>query len=394
MQRSKLFTAIIFSIAIIISSFASVQAQAKKKLPPKGGGQSGQTPKPIGIQVADPVNRDNAKVQVQSAGIRQSGLNIVADVRWEAVAAQGSRLESFDVEVIGDFGNNTGVSEKRNFRGTATGGQLFLAEAAAHPASEFRSITAKVIANFRDLNKNEIFAKASVKSFPVAVLEFAPPTLSVPPVQVNGTKVFPRWNLTVNQITSQEFVVLNFVVTVTADLEQGQAINQQTQGRELRAEDRSTAFDFGQSISLAPRVAKLRTVVVASVRRRSTNGIEKITAERTDNFPLPSLPVVNLAVSDLKTSLNNLVSVNWTINGEAGSRILGFQLKLATTFSNDTAIISEFTANAQSRSFTRSFLPKDGPPNGFRQVFVTITAKMEETATGRKFDVVTSRKLN
>lgn len=400
MQRSRFFTAIIFSIAIVFTGFASAQAQSKKKVSPKGGGQKGQSPAPIGIQVAEPVDRDAAKVQVQSAGVRQVGLNVVADVRWAAVAPQGSRLESFDVEVIGDFGNNTGVSEKLSFSGTAASGQLFLAEAAAHPASEFRNINAKVIANFRDLNNNQLFTKASVKNFAVSVKPSAPVkpevnlgNITVLSVVTAGLTTRVRWAVTLKPGT----VVDRFTVSVVADLDDGQSVSRKELVKEVGDPNaREVSFIFAQvgaGGSPGLRIAKTKTVVNASVRTLANNSFDRLSAFREDIFPPPPLPVVNLAVSDLKTSLNNVVSVNWTINAESQVRIIEFQVKLATTFSNDTAIISEFKANLQARSFTRSFLPKDGPPNGFRQVFATITAKME-APDGRRFDVVASRKLN
>ena len=393
MQRSKLFTAILFSIAIIISSFASVQAQGKKKGPAQGG----SSPTPIGIQVAEPVDRDKAKVAVSSASVRTAGGNVFAEVSWEFFAPQGSRVESVAVEVIGDLGNNQGVSEKSSF-GAVTKGTLFLSKIAAHPASDFVGINAKVVVNFRDLSNNQLFAKGAVKNFPVKVkqvppVQIAPVQLTVKPTQVDGLNAFVFWNVANDTIGNRR--VESFTATITADLDRGQSITSQSQGRELRdPSDRSTQFSFVQIGAVSAfGILKTRVVIVAFVRDLNSNQIDRITAIRDDVFPRAPLPVVNLAVSDLKAGLNNVVSVNWTINGEAGSRIKGFEIKLATTFSNNTAIISDFTASPQSRSFTRSFLPKDGPPNGFRQVKVTITAKMEEAATGRPFDVVATRTL-
>lgn len=394
MQRSKLFAAILFSIAILSFSFSDAQAQGKKK------GQGKDSPAPIGIQVAEPVDREAAKIQVQSATVRQVGLNVVADVRWEVFAPQGSKPESFDVEVIGDFGNNTGVSEKLSFNGTATSGQLFLAEASKHPASEFRSISVKLIAKFRDLNNNQIFTKATVKSFAVNAKpslpvkpDATPGNVSVSPVVTNGLITRVRWAVTLNP----GVVIDHFTVKVIADLDDGQSINRKELIKEVtNPNDREVTFTFAQiGVNSAPglRIARTRTVVNALVRILADNSFERLSAFREDLFPLPALPVVNLAVSDLKTSLNNVVSVNWAINAESQVRIVEFQLKLATTFSNNTAIISDFKATPQARNFTKSFLPKDGPPNGFRQVFVTITAKME-APDGRRFDVVANRKLN
>ncbi len=396
MQKSKLFTAILFSIAIIVSGFSGAQAQGKKK----SNKSNGQSPTPIGIQVAEPVDRDAAKVQVQSAVVRQAGLNVVTDVRWEAFAPQGSRPESFDVEVIGELGNNTGVSEKLSFNGTATSGQLFLAEASKHPVSEFRSISVKLIAKFRDLNNNQIFSKATVKSFAVNAKpslpvkpDVNPGNVSVLPVVTTGLLTRVRWAVTLNPGA----VIDHFTVKVIADLDDGQSVNRKELIKEIsNPNDREVTFTFAQlGVNSAPglRIAKTRTVVNALVRILADNSFERLSAFREDLFPLPALPVVNLAVSDLKTSLNNVVSVNWAINAEAQVRIVEFQIKLATTFSNNTAIISDFKASPQSRNFTKSFLPKDGPPNGFRQVFVTITAKME-APDGRRFDVVATRKLN
>ncbi len=394
MQRSKLFTAILFSIVVLISGFTSVQAQGKKK------GKGGNSPTPIGIQVAEPVDRDAAKIQVQSAVVRQVGQNVVADVRWEAFAPQGSKPESFDVEVIGDFGNNTGVSEKLSFNGTATSGQLFLAEASKHPASEFRSISVKLIAKFRDLNNNQIFSKATVKSFAVSAKpsppvkpDVTPGNVSVSPVVTTGLLTRVRWAVALNSGA----VIDHFTVKVIADLDDGQSINRKELIKEVtNPNDREVTFTFAQiGVNSAPslRIARTRTVVNALVRILATNSFEKLSAFREDLFPLPALPVVNLAVSDLKASLNNVVSVNWAINADSQVRIVEFQIKLATTFSNNTAVISDFKATPQARSFTRSFLPKDGPPNGFRQVLATITARME-APDGRRFDVVATRKLN
>ncbi len=395
MQRTRLFIAIIFSISLVLLGFATAQAQGKKK----GKPQTGNAPTPIGIQVAEPVDRDAAKIQVLSAQVRQVGQNVVADVRWEVFAPQGSKPESFDVEVIGDFGNNTGVSEKLSFNGTATSGQLFLAEASKHPASEFRSISVKLIAKFRDLNNNQIFSKATVKSFAVSAKpspvkpDVTPGNVSVSPVVTTGLLTRVRWAVALNP----GVVIDHFTVKVIADLDDGQSINRKELIKEVtNPNDREVTFTFAQiGVNSAPglRIARTRTVVNALVRILATNSFEKLSAFREDLFAPPALPVVNLAVSDLKASLNNIVSLNWAINAESQVRIVEFQIKLATTFSNNTAIISDFKASPQSRNFTRSFLPKDGPPNGFRQVLATITAKME-APDGRRFDVVATRKLN
>lgn len=396
MQKSKLFTAIIFSIAILLSGFASAQAQSKKKVKTPGS----SSPTPIGIQVADPVNRDAAKVQVLSAKVRQIGGKVFADVKWELVAPQGSRVETVDVEVIGDFGTNTGVSEKRSFSGTATSGELFLSEVSNHPASDFRSINAKVIAIFRDLSNNQLFTKASVKNFSVTVKPIAPvepeviaAKVAVLPVTVSGLITGVRWAVTLKPGT----VIDHFTVRVIADLDNGQSVIQKELTKEVRDPNaREVTFSFAQvgvSGGSGLRIARTRIVLNALVRTLADNTFDRLSAFREDAFPLPPLPVVNLSVIDLKTGLNNLVSVSWAINAESQVRIIGFEVKLATTFSNNTAIISEFNANAQARSFTRAFLPKDGPPNGFRQVFATITARME-APDGRRFDVVATRKLN
>ena len=268
MQKSKLFTAILFSIAIIVLGFSAAQAQGKKKSNKSGS----KSPAPIGIQVAEPVR------------------------------------------------------------------------------------------------------------------------LTVKQTQLNGLSTFVFWDVAGLSASRR---VESFDVTITADLDRGQSIEKKSQGRSLQnPADRSTAFSFAQiGVINALAILKTRVVVVAFVRDLNTNFVDRITEIREDVFPSAAPPVVNLAVSDLKTSLNNLVSVNWTINAESQVRIVEFQIKLATTFSNNTAIISDFKATPQARSFTRSFLPKDGPPNGFRQVLATITAKME-APDGRRFDVVASRKLN
>ena len=391
MQRSRLFTAILFSIAIIISGFASAQAQGKKK----GKTQPGKSPAPIGIQVAEPVDRDAAKVRLLAANVRQAGANVFALVQWDFSAPQGSRVESVDVEVIGDFGNNTGVSEKQSF-GAVKEGALFLSKIAEHPASDFRNINAKVAVKFRDLSNNQLFVKSALKNFPVTVKQIPAPKLdpirvTAKPTQINGLNTFVFWD--VSGLTANSKIE-SFDVTITADLDKGQLIETKSQGRTLQnPADRSTQFSFAQiGVVNALAILKTRVVVVASVRDPNTNSVDRITGIREDVFPSAALPAVNLAVSDLKTSLSNLVSVSWTINAESQVRIIEFQIKLATTFSNDTAVISEFKAGPQSRNFTRSFLPNDGPPNGFRQVFATITAKME-TTDGRKFDIVAKRKL-
>lgn len=390
MQRSKLFTAILFSIAIIISSFASVQAQGKKK------GQSKGSPTPIGIQVAEPVDRDAAKVKVTAAKVRTAGANVFAEVSWEFFAPQGSRVETVDVEVIGEFGNNTGVSEKKSF-GAVTSASLFLAEASKHPASEFTNLNAKVVVKFRDLSNNQLFAKAAVKNFPVSVKQVPPVTLApvqvtVKPTQLNGLNAFVFWDVANDTIGNRR--VESFTATITADLDRGQSITSQSQGRELRdPSDRSTQFSFVQIGAVnAFGILKTRVVIVAFVRDLNTNLVDRITAIREDVFPRAALPVVNLAVSDFKASLNNLLSVNWTINGDGESRIKGFEVSLTTIFPDNTQTTQVFQASPQSRNLTRSILPSNGAPNGFKQALATITAKMEAT-DGRKFDVVSKRKL-
>lgn len=390
MQKSKLFIAIIFSITIIISGFASAQAQSGKK------GNGGNSPTPIGIQVAQPVDRSLAKVNVVSGSVRTAGANVFADVRWEFFAPQGSRVETVDVEVIGDLGNNSGVSEKKSF-GAVNSGALFLSEISKHAASDFRGLNAKVVVNFRDLNNNQLFAKGAVKNFVVTVKPSAPPKTEpvrvvIKPTQVDGLKTFMFWDVSGLGIINR---IEKFEVSITADLDRGQGVRQETFGRDLQnPNDRSTAFNFAQNNPQAFGILKTRVVVVAFVRDLNTNFVDRVLEIREDVFPRAPLPVVNLAVSELKTSLNNLVSVSWAINAESQVRIVEFQIKLATTFSNNTAIISDFKASSQSRNFSRSFLPQDGPPNGFRQVLATVTAKLEDPATGRRFDVVASRKLN
>lgn len=389
MQRSKLFTAILFSIAILISNFADAQAQGKKK------NQGNGSPAPIGIQVAEPVDRDKAKVAVTSAKVRTAGANVFAEVSWEFFAPQGSRVETVDVEVIGEFGNNTGVSEKKSF-GAVTNGALFLAEVSKHPASDFTNINAKVAVKFRDLSNNQLFAKSAVKNFPITVKQVpqpkpAPVRVTIRPTQINGLNTFVFWDVagigTNNQVES-------FTVTITADLDKGQSVETKSQGRELRnPADRSTQFSFVQiGVVNASAILKTRVVVVAFVRNRNTNLIDRITEIREDVFPPAPLPVVNLAVSDFKASLNNLLSVNWTINGDGESRIKGFEVSLTTIFPDNTQTTQVFQASPQARSFTRSILPPNGAPNGFKQALATITAKMEAT-DGRKFDVVAKRKL-
>lgn len=389
MQRSKLFTAILFSIAILLSSFTDVQAQGKKK------GKSKGSPTPIGIQVAEPVDRDQAKVVVTSANVRTAGANVFAEVNWEFFAPQGSRVETVDVEVIGEFGNNTGVSEKKSF-GAVTNGVLFLSPIKEHPASEFRSINAKVVVNFRDLNNNQLFAKGAVKNFPVSVKQVPPATpdpvrLTVKQTQLNGLNTFVFWDVAGLSAVRK---VESFEVTITADLDKGQSIETKSQGRTLQnPNDRSTAFSFVQlGVVNASAILKTRVVVVAFVRDLSTNSVDRITEIREDNFPRPALPVVNLAVSDFKASLNNLLSANWTINGDGGSRIKGFEISFTTIFPDNTQTTQVFQASPQSRNLTRSILPSNGAPNGFKQALATITAKME-TTDGRKFDVVAKRKL-
>lgn len=389
MQRSKLFTAILFSIAILLSGFTGVQAQGKKK------GQSKGSPTPIGIQVAEPVDRDAAKVKVTAAKVRTAGANVFAEVSWEFFAPQGSRVETVDVEVIGEFGNNTGVSEKKSF-GAVTSASLFLAEASKHPASEFTNLNAKVVVKFRDLSNNQLFAKAAVKNFPVSVKQVPPATadpvrLTVKQTQLNGLNTFVFWDVTGLSAGRQ---VESFEVTITADLDKGQLVESKSQGRTLQnPNDRSTTFSFVQiGVVNAFAILKTRVVVVAFVRDLNTNFVDRITEIREDVFPRPPLPVVNLAVSDFKASLNNLLSVNWTINGDGGSRIKGFEVSLTTIFPDNTQTTQVFQASPQSRNLTRSILPSNGAPNGFKQALVTITAKMEAT-DGRKFDVVAKRKL-
>jgi len=389
MHRSKLFAAILFSIAILLSGFADTQAQGKKKNPGKG------SPAPIGIQVAELVDRDKAKVAVTSANVRNAGANVFAELKWDFFAPQGSRVETVDVEVIGEFGNGTGVSEKRSF-GAVTSGALFLAEASKHPASKFTNINAKVTVNFRDLNNNQLFAKAAVKNFPVSVKQVPPVSaepvrLTVKQTQLNGLSAFVFWDVT---DVSAGRKVESFEVTITADLDRGQSIETKTQGRTLQnPNDRSTTFSFAQiGVVNALAILKTRVVVVAFVRDLNTNFVDRVTEVREDVFPRPTLPVVNLAVSDFKASLNNLLSVNWTINGDGGSRIKGFEVSLTTIFPDNTQTTQVFQASPQSRNLTRSILPSNGAPDGFKQALATITAKME-TTDGRKFDVVAKRKL-
>ena len=349
MQRSKFFTAILFSIAIIISSFGSAQAQGKKKTNKQGG----NSPTPIGIQVAEPVDRDKAKVAVTAANVRTAGANVFAEVRWEFFAPQGSRVETVDVEVIGEFGNNTGVSEKKSF-GAVTSGSLFLAEASKHPASKFTNLNAKVVVNFRDLSNNQLFAKAAVKNFPVTIKEVPTPKLDpvrviVKPTQVNGLNTFVFWEVAG---LGSNHRVESFDVTMTADLDKGQSIETKSQGRTLQnPNDRSTQFSFAQiGVVNALAILKTRVVVVAFVRDLNSGFVNRITEVREDNFPRPALPVVNLAISDFKASLNNLLSVNWTINGDGGSRIKGFEISFTTIFrgwENGTGIHGE--SDLQSR---------------------------------------------
>lgn len=393
-QRTMLLTMMLLGLALVLTSGISGLAQSKKKGKPSGG----NNPTPIGIQVAEPVNRDEAKVKLVAGNVRQAGGKVFADVQWEFFAPQGSRVETVDVKVIGDFGNGAGVSETRSF-GAVNSGSLFLSEVAQHPASDFRSLNITVVVNFRDLSNNELFAKGTVKNFSVSVKPSAPApapkpvTIKVLPAQPDGARVRVNWDVT---LPPGNFID-HFEVTAIADLERGVSTRQEALGSEIRnANARLEQFDFsrfGSPGAPVARIAKIKTVVIAFVGNQ--NGVNgRVIAEREDVFPPPPLPVVNLSVTDLKTGLNNIVSVNWAINGDSPARILGFEVKLATTFSNNTAIIPVFQAASQARSFTKTILPPNGPPNGFRQILATITAKLEDPATGRKFDVVASRKLN
>jgi hypothetical protein len=392
MQRSKLFTAIFFSIALIVSGFASAQAQGKKK----GNKQGNNSPTPIGIQVAEPVDREAAKVRLLAANVRSAGGNVFAVVQWDFSAPQGSRVEAVDVEVIGEFGNNTGVSEKQSF-GAVKEGSLFLSKIAEHPASDFTNINAKIAVKFRDLSNNQLFVKGTVKNFPVTVKQVPPAQIdpvrvTVKPTQVNGLSTFVFWEVSGQSLNRK---VESFDVTITADLDRQEGVRSQSQGRTLQnPADRSTQFNFAQiGVVNAFAILKTRVVVVAFVRDLNSNSVDRITAIRDDVFPPAPLPVVNLAVSDFKASLNNLVSASWTINGEAGSVIRGFEIKMVSIFPDNQQKTQIFQASAFDRSLTKSLLPSNGAPNGFKQVAVTVTAKMQDQATGRKFDVSVSRKL-
>ncbi|MFN7999694.1 MAG: hypothetical protein U0X75_01615 [Acidobacteriota bacterium] len=62
-QRTMLLTMMLLGLALVLTSGISGLAQSKKKGKPSGG----NNPTPIGIQVAEPVNRDEAKVKLVAA---------------------------------------------------------------------------------------------------------------------------------------------------------------------------------------------------------------------------------------------------------------------------------------------------------------------------------------